>query len=160
MRHSQFNRYAAALVAGTCAFLSAMSVADERAAATPAQPPVAVAPSAPAMVPIGADQLAERLGKQDGTLFLLDVRSVEEFAEGHIAGAVNIPYDQVEARLAEVPKDKDVVLYCRSGRRAVIAADVLRSHRYPRLGHLEGDIQAWVAQGRPVARAGDSPPAP
>jgi rhodanese-related sulfurtransferase len=65
---------------------------------------------------------------------------------------VNISHDQLGARLAEVPKDKDVVLYCRSGRRAEMAADVLRKNGYTRLSHLEGDIQAWVANGRPVAK--------
>jgi rhodanese-related sulfurtransferase len=49
-----------------------------------------------------------------------------------------------------VPKDKDVVLYCRSGRRAGIAAEVLAGHGYERLLHLEGDIVAWVDEGRPV----------
>ena len=47
-------------------------------------------------------------------------------------------------------KDKDVVLYCRSGRRSALAADVLAANGYKRLSHLEGDMQAWVARGRPV----------
>ena len=48
-------------------------------------------------------------------LFVLDVRTPEEFAAGHVPGAVNVPHDQLASRLAEVPKDKDVVLYCQSG---------------------------------------------
>ena len=83
--------------------------------------------------------------------FVLDVRAPEEFVTGHVPGAVNIPYDQVAARLAEVPKDKDVVLYCRSGRRAAMAAEVLAGNGYAHLQHLEGDIMAWQAQQRPVA---------
>lgn len=82
--------------------------------------------------------------------FVLDVRTPEEFVTGHVPGAVNIPYDQVAARLAEVPKDKDVVLYCRSGRRAGMAAEVLAANGYTRLKHLEGDVAAWIEKGRPV----------
>jgi rhodanese-related sulfurtransferase len=78
------------------------------------------------------------------------VRTPQEYAEGHIAGAGHVPYDQLATRLAEGPKDKDVVLYCRSGRRAGIAADVLAANGYTRLSHLEGDMPAWIAQGRPV----------
>jgi phage shock protein E len=85
-------------------------------------------------------------------LFVLDVRTPQEYAEGHVPGAVNIPHDQLASRLAEVPRDQDVVLYCRSGRRAGLAADVLAAHGYRRLAHLEGDMQAWVEQKRPVAR--------
>jgi rhodanese-related sulfurtransferase len=51
-----------------------------------------------------------------------------------------------------VPKDKDVVIYCRSGRRSALAADVLAANGYSRLSHLEGDMNAWVAKGRPVAK--------
>jgi phage shock protein E len=83
--------------------------------------------------------------------FVLDVRAPEEFVTGYVPGAVNIPYDQVAARLAEVPKDKDVVLYCRSGRRAGMAAEVLAANGYTRLMHLEGDMPAWIEKGRPVA---------
>jgi rhodanese-related sulfurtransferase len=82
--------------------------------------------------------------------FVLDVRTPGEYVAGHVPGAVNIPHDQLATRLAEVPKDKDVVLYCRSGKRAATAGDVLANNGYTRLQHLEGDILAWQAQERPV----------
>jgi len=103
------------------------------------------------LVSISQEALLERQQKGDEkTAYVLDVRSPEEYASGHVPGAVNIPYDQVASRIAEVPKDKDVVLYCKSGRRAGIAAEVLASQGYERLQHLEGDIVAWVGKGRPV----------
>jgi rhodanese-related sulfurtransferase len=92
----------------------------------------------------------------DEAPFVLDVRAPEEFVTGHVPGAVNIPHDQVAARLAEVPKDKDVVLYCRSGRRAGMAAQVLAQNGYTRLQHLEGDMTAWVANGRAVQTPKDA----
>jgi rhodanese-related sulfurtransferase len=104
------------------------------------------------MTPMTQEQLLEHLRSHPDHLFVLDVRTPQEFAEGHVPGAVNVPYDQVASRLAEVPKDKDVVLYCRSGRRAGLAADVLAAQGYTRLSHLEGDMTAWVEKGRPVEK--------
>ena len=109
----------------------------------------------PALVPVSQEALLERQGKSDDSAYVLDVRSPEEYAGGHVPGAVNIPYDQIASRLAEVPKDKDVVLYCKSGRRAGIAAEVLASQGYARLQHLVDDIVAWVEKGRPVETPSD-----
>jgi len=108
-----------------------------------------------ALVLVSQEALLERQAKGDATAYVLDVRSPEEYAAGHVPGAVNIPYDQVASRLAEVPKDKDVVLYCKSGRRAGIAAEALANQGYTRLQHLEGDIVAWVEKGRPVETPSD-----
>lgn len=104
----------------------------------------------PVLVQVSQEALLERQQKGDEATYVLDVRSPEEYASGHVPGAVNIPYDQIASRIAEVPKDKDVVLYCKSGRRAGIAAEVLAGQGYTRLQHLEGDIVAWVDKGRPV----------
>ena len=98
------------------------------------------------------EALLEHQSKHPAHLFVLDVRTPQEYADGHVPGAVNVPYDQLASRLAEVPKDKDVVLYCKSGRRAGIAADVLAANGYTRLSHLEGDMNAWVEKGRPIAK--------
>ncbi|HET7204690.1 MAG TPA: rhodanese-like domain-containing protein [Steroidobacteraceae bacterium] len=108
--------------------------------------------SAAKVTPMTQEQLLEHQAKHADHLFVLDVRTPAEYAEGHVPGAVNVPHDQLASRLAEVPKDKDVVLYCRSGRRAALAADVLAAHGYTRLSHLEGDMQAWADKGRPVAK--------
>lgn len=61
---------------------------------------------------------------------LLDVRTPEEFSERHLEGAVNIPVDQVEARMSEIPRDRPVVVYCRSGARSMSAARILRRGGY------------------------------
>ena len=60
---------------------------------------------------------------------VIDVRTDEEFRQGHLPGAVNIPYDQVPSRLGELPADKTrpIVLYCRSGRRSGIAKQSLEA---------------------------------
>lgn len=110
----------------------------------------------PSVRPVSPQELLERVAAADRNLVVLDVRSPEEFVAGHVPGAVNVPYDQIATRLAEVPKDKDVVLYCRSGRRVGIAAQVLAQNGYTRLQHLEGDMPAWVAQGRPTETPKDA----
>jgi phage shock protein E len=103
---------------------------------------------------IAADQLAQRVEKKDANLVVLDVRTPEEFAQGHIPGAVNIPHDQLPNRLAEIAgaKSKDVVVYCRSGRRATLAQQTLTSQGFTSVKHLEGDMLKWEQEQRPTAK--------
>lgn len=61
---------------------------------------------------------------------LLDVRTPEEFAERHLARAINVPVQVLASQLAAVPKDKPVVVYCRSGSRSARAAAILRGAGY------------------------------
>jgi hydroxyacylglutathione hydrolase len=104
----------------------------------------------PAPAPVTSDKVHERQQQKDASLFVLDVRAPEEYAAGHVPGAVNIPHDQVASRLAEVPKEKDVVLYCRSGRRSALAGEVLAGSGYTRLQLMQGDMPGWMAKGWPV----------
>ncbi len=80
---------------------------------------------------------------------ILDVRTPEEFAAGHVPGAINIPYDQVHARLAEIAsaKDQPIVVYCRSGKRAAKALATQHDAGYSRLLHMTGDMLAWDKEG-------------
>jgi len=79
---------------------------------------------------------------QDGA-FLLDVRTPEEFAKGHIEGAVNIPVQALAQRMGELPpKERPVVLYCRSGNRSGTAVRMLRKAGYRSLHDL-GAMSAW-----------------
>ncbi len=105
---------------------------------------------------VSPQALIERLDDGPKAPFVLDVRTAEEYVAGHVPGAVNIPHDQLASRLAEVPRDRDLVLYCRSGRRVQMAADVLAGSGYDRLEHLQGDMPAWANQGRPVEKPRDA----
>ena len=100
-----------------------------------------------------ADLLA-RLAKKDPDLVVLDVRTPAEYAAGHVPGARNVSHDQLAAKLGELSslKDKQVVLYCRSGRRTALAEQTLRAAGFARLLHLQGDYLAWEAESQPVAR--------
>lgn len=74
--------------------------------------------------------------------FLLDVRRKSEFADGHIAGAHNIAHTRLRSRLAEVPKDKPVLINCRSGARSARAAALLQRHGY-QVTNMAGGFLAW-----------------
>jgi rhodanese-related sulfurtransferase len=74
---------------------------------------------------------------------LVDVRTPGEFAAGHLPGAINIPLQQLDDRLAELrPKDSPVVLYCRSGNRSGSAARTLKSAGFGRVYDL-GSMSRW-----------------
>lgn len=74
---------------------------------------------------------------------LVDVREGHEFKQGHITGAVNIPLSKIERRLNEIPKDKPVYLYCRSGMRSKQAAKILSKNGYNQISQLNGGISVW-----------------
>lgn len=86
------------------------------------------------------------------TVTILDVRTAEEYSQGHVRGAVNIPVDDIEARQAELApfKDGPVIVYCRTGPRALRAIAALRALGFTDVAHLEGGMAAWVEAERPV----------
>ena len=98
-------------------------------------------------------ELAARL--RDGDVVVLDVRPLPEFTAGHIKGAVSIPMGQLARRLRHLPKDREVVAYCR-GPYCVFADDAVRvlNRRGYRAARLEDGFPEWVRAGLPVERAG------
>ena len=104
---------------------------------------------------VSQSELLKRLEQKDPDLVVLDVRTADEFAAGHVPGARNVSHELLASRIDELAtaRDKQVVLYCRSGRRTLLAEDVLRKAGFKRLGHLEGDYLAREAEKRPVERS-------
>ena len=81
---------------------------------------------------------AKALFMANDSAVLLDVRSSLEYSAGHIDGSTNIPVDQLEARLSELPdKDAVIIVYCRAGRRSVSAAEILISNNYTNVYDME-----------------------
>jgi len=93
---------------------------------------------------ITVKELHERL--QEGRGVLIDVREPNEFALARIPGSALIPLGEVADRLAEIPKDKDVYLHCRTGVRSGKAAKLLRDHGYTKVFNVTGGIHAWADQ--------------
>jgi len=83
---------------------------------------------------------------------LLDVRTPEEYAEGHIAGAKLIPVQVLAEHLNDVPKDKQVYVYCHSGARSARASKLLAANGFSHIENMEGGIVAWKAAGYPVEK--------
>ena len=74
---------------------------------------------------------------------VVDVRTPEEFASGHVPGAINIPYDEIARRASEIgPPSTQVVLYCRTGRRSAIAVEALQRAGYDKLYDFRS-VTAW-----------------
>jgi peroxiredoxin family protein/rhodanese-related sulfurtransferase/TusA-related sulfurtransferase len=92
--------------------------------------------------------------RAEGAL-LLDVRTPEEFELGAIPGALNIPNTRLRERLGELPRDREIVLYCGVGIRGYLAERILRGNGFERVGNLAGGWKTWKAatdpQGNPDA---------
>jgi rhodanese-related sulfurtransferase len=80
---------------------------------------------------------------------LVDVRSASEFASGHIPGAVNIPMDQIEARLDDLRPGVPIILVCQTGKRARMSAGLLEPCQR-QISVLEGGTSAWIQAGLSV----------
>lgn len=87
------------------------------------------------------------LASWSGDGFLLDVRDEDEFAEGHIPGAVNIPLNSLRARMAELPRERELRVYCGVGQRAYYAVRALTQHGF-KAALLSGGIKTWRALRR------------
>ena len=86
---------------------------------------------------------------EQGTL-LVDVREIGEFAEIRIPEAENLPASEIIGRWQELPSDRDVVIYCRSGHRSGLGVTMLRRAGYENVYNLDGGIRAWFMAGLPV----------
>jgi rhodanese-related sulfurtransferase len=98
-------------------------------------------------------ELEQTLSAADAPL-LLDVRTPEEFASGHIEGALLVPVAELPDELDQLGayKDRGVVVYCESGGRANKALDVLEEAGFHNLTILEGSMSRWREEGLPVAK--------
>jgi rhodanese-related sulfurtransferase len=84
--------------------------------------------------------------RQDGA-FILDVRQPEEWEEYHIPGSTLIPLGELETRLDEVPKDKEIVVVCRSGNRSQQGRDILASAGFTQVTSMAGGLKDWRSSG-------------
>ena len=113
-------------------------------------PLVASGMNAGALTPNGAVQLINR-----EKAVVIDVCGADEYAAGHVAGAKNVPLDELEARLSSVVKNKalPVVLVCASGMRSRRAVSVAKKLGYEQAQSLAGGLKAWKEANLPVEKA-------
>ena len=102
---------------------------------------------------IPATELIEQI-KLDKAPIILDVRTAEEYLEGHIPEAINIEYRELPSRIDEIKSfsNKRIVVYCERGVRANIAEETLKKAGFTEVLHLEGDMSGWRERGLEVER--------
>lgn len=81
---------------------------------------------------------------------LIDVRETDEYADGRIPGAINIPLSEMEARYTEIPQDKPVILACGVGGRSGQAAAFVAAQGWDNLINLDGGTMGWIQAGHPL----------
>lgn len=96
--------------------------------------------------PVTRQELLDRLA--DSSVVLLDVRPQDEFALGHVPGALNVPLDELERRLADLPADREIIAYCR-GPYCILSFEAVAALRAKgfRIRRLEDGYPEWVAAG-------------
>ena len=85
----------------------------------------------------------DALGGEGPAPLVLDVRTAQEHAKGAIPGAVNVPVDELRARLGELPRDRPIVTYCQVGMRGYLATRILLQSGFPATSNLGGGYTTW-----------------
>ena len=98
---------------------------------------------------IDSESLSQRLTDTEDVL-LVDIRTPAEIAQGMIPDALQLPMHLIPLQMNEIPKDRDVVIYCRSGARSYQACAYLMQQGYNRVLNLRGGIIAWARHGYPI----------
>ena len=88
--------------------------------------------------------------KYDAGAFVLDVRQPEEWNETHVPGTTLIPLGELESRVNELPKDKEIVVICRSGNRSQEGRDILLNAGFESVTSVAGGVNQWKAAGYPT----------
>ncbi len=94
--------------------------------------------------------VADAYQKYQQGAFFLDVRTQEEFDQSHIANSNLIALDELQNRLGELPKDKDIVVVCLSGHRSETGVTILRDAGFSRAKCMTGGLTSWKAAGYPL----------
>ena len=90
--------------------------------------------------------------KDRRNVYLLDVRTQQEYRQAHLVDAHLIPIDQVERRLAELPRDRPILVYCAVGSRSAQVFSFLARRGFGEVYNLDGGIYAWAQRGYPLVR--------
>lgn len=86
---------------------------------------------------------------------IVDVRTPEEYGNGHVPGAILIPVDSLYTRIDDLPKTKNLVFICQMGQRSALACEIAAAmgvNEQSQLYNVEGGTEAWIKQGLPVER--------
>jgi len=99
---------------------------------------------------------AKALIQENPDLIVLDVRTRAEYEISHLQNAILIPVSELPNRLAELDKDKKILVYCKTGIRSAIASEILVNNGFGSVYNMIGGIDAWIKAGYPVVLGGGS----
>ncbi|MBI5565808.1 MAG: rhodanese-like domain-containing protein [Chloroflexi bacterium] len=143
----------AAWVWGGLGLLAVIVIAvfvSQGAGAGAASVPTTAAPAASSASLSAEISVAEAAAKRQAGAFILDVREPEEWNEYHIPGATLISLGELEARVKDVPRDKEVVVVCRSGNRSQAGRDILTNAGFTQVTSMAGGLKDWAAANLPT----------
>lgn len=137
----------AMVAAAATGWLSGCAPANPRAAN-----PAAPAPNVPAVEHVDAKGAAALLGA--GGVVVLDIRTPQEFAAGHIRGARLVDFKAADfaEQLAKLDRKQKYLVHCASGRRSSQSLATFQELGFPRVVHLDGGFNSWAAAGNPVEK--------
>ncbi|HEY3308027.1 MAG TPA: rhodanese-like domain-containing protein [Desulfuromonadaceae bacterium] len=95
---------------------------------------------------------AKSLLDKKKNMYVLDVRTPQEFSQARLAGAVLIPVNELEHRLGEIPKERAILVYCTVGARSKPAADLLSQRGYKEVYHMSDGLIGWYRNGFSIQR--------
>jgi rhodanese-related sulfurtransferase len=116
---------------------------------SPTPSPVLASPALAATVTV-----AQAAALRDGGAFVVDVREPDEWAAGHIPEATLIPLGELASRVGELPRDRSIVVVCRSGNRSAQGRDILLGAGFVAVTSLDGGMTDWAAAGMPIETGG------
>ncbi len=101
-------------------------------------------------VDVSVQQAKEMIDR--GEVFILDVRTQEEYNESHINGSTLIPVQELDTRFKELPRDKKILVYCRTGSRSATASEILVNNGFTQVYNMQGGITEWKNAGYEVVK--------
>ena len=108
---------------------------------------------------ITVEELSKNVGRDPYHMVVVDVRTPEEYAAGHVPWAINVPVDQIGRRLADLEpaRERQVAVICESGGRSSRAADLLRQRGFQSVLDVPEGMAGWRAAGKPESTSPDTP---
>jgi rhodanese-related sulfurtransferase len=94
--------------------------------------------------------VSEAYNKYQNGAYVLDVRTQEEWNDFHAPNTTLIPLDQLPSRLDEIPRDREIVIVCRSGNRSQQGRDILLNTGFQQVTSMQGGLNEWRASGYPI----------
>jgi len=93
---------------------------------------------------------ARAMIQASSNVLVLDVRTPQEYVQGHLESAINIPLSDLPIRVGEIEKDRPILVYCQTGYRSTQASTILVKAGFTKVYNLEGGIIAWINTGYPT----------